>query len=53
MKAKDSGETEEIDNQVFLSYLDKDVVIKALVSLIVSNNLSYRLVKSLDFYVFY
>ncbi len=52
MKAKDSGETEEIDNQVFLSYLDKDVVIEALVSLIVSNNLSHRLVESPDFHVF-
>jgi hypothetical protein len=52
IKANDSGETEEIDNQVFLLYLDKDIVIKALVLLIVSNNLSYRLVESPDFYVF-
>ncbi len=51
MKAKDSGEIEEINNQVFLLYLNKDVVIEAL-SLIVSNNLSYRLVESADFYVF-
>jgi hypothetical protein len=33
-------------------YLNKDIVIKAFVLLIVSNNLSYRLVKSPDFYVF-
>ncbi len=53
MKVKDSSKIEEIDNQVFLLYLNKDVVIKALVLLIVSNNLSYKLVKLLDFYVFY
>jgi hypothetical protein len=46
-KAKDSGEIEEINNQVFLSYLNKDIVIKALVLLIVSNNLPYRLVNRL------
>jgi len=51
-KAKDSGQTEEIDNQVFLDYLDQNVIYKALISLIVCNNLSHRLVESTNFYVF-
>ena len=51
-QAKDSGQTEEIDNQVFSDYLNQDVVYEALVSLIVNNNLSHSLVESSDFHVF-
>jgi hypothetical protein len=51
-QAKSSGQTEEIDNQVFLDYLDQDVVDEALVLLIVGNNLAHNLVESTDFHVF-
>jgi hypothetical protein len=50
--AKSSGQTEEIDSQIFSDYLDQDVVDKALVLLIVGNNLAYNLVESTDFYIF-
>ena len=51
-KAKDFGQIEEIDNQVFLDHLNQDVVYEALVSLIVNNNLSHNLVELFDFHVF-
>jgi hypothetical protein len=50
--AKSSGQTEEIDSQVFSDYLDQDIVNEAFVLLIIGNNLAYNLVESTDFYIF-
>ena len=50
LKAESSGQTEEIDAQVFENYLDQDVINKALVSLIVVQNLPFRIVEWPEFH---
>jgi len=51
-RAELSGQTEEIDAQVFLRQLDPDVVNEALVSLIVVRNLPFRTVEWPEFHAF-
>jgi hypothetical protein len=51
-RAKSSGQTEEIDTQVFLEQLDLDIVNEALISLIVVQNLPFRAVEWPKFHAF-
>jgi hypothetical protein len=50
IRAASSGQTEEINTQVFRKHLNQDTIYKALVSLIVVRNLSFRMVEWPEFY---
>src|SRR5271167_1289295 len=50
LKAESSGQTEEINAQVFENYLNQDVINEALVSLIVVRNLPFRMVEWPEFH---
>ena len=45
LQAEVSGQTNEIDTQVFQSFLNQEVIDEALVSLIVVRNLPFRMVE--------
>jgi hypothetical protein len=45
LRAESSGQTEEIDTQIFRKRLNQDAIDEALVSLIVVRNLSFRTVE--------
>lgn len=51
LKAEESGQTKEIDTQVFRKYLNPDAIKEALVSLIVVRSLAFRLVEWPEFHV--
>jgi hypothetical protein len=50
LQAEVSGQTDEIDTQVFQSYLNQEVIDEALVSLIVVRNLPFRMVEWPEFH---
>ena len=52
LRADLSGQTEEIDAQVFRKHLNQDTINEALVSLIVVRNLPFRTVEWLEFHTF-
>jgi hypothetical protein len=51
-RAKLSGQTSEIDAQVFLDQLDQNTINEALISLIVVRNLPFRMVEWPEFHTF-
>jgi hypothetical protein len=51
-RAESSSQTEEIDTHIFSRQLDLDIVNKALISLIVVQNLPFRTVEWPKFYAF-
>jgi hypothetical protein len=51
-RAKLSGQTSEIDDQVFLAQLDQNTINEALISLIVVRNLPFRMVEWPEFHTF-
>ena len=51
-QAESSGQTSEIDTQVFRKQLDQDVINEALVSLIVVRNLPFSTVEWPEFHTF-
>ena len=52
LKAESSGQTREIDTQVFWKQLDQDVINEALISLIVVRNLPFAAVEWPEFHTF-
>lgn len=53
LQAEVSSQTDEIDTQVFQSYLNQEVINKALVSLIIIRNLPFRMVEWPKFHTLY
>ncbi len=51
-RAQSSGQTEEIDTQVYRKYLNQDVINEALITLIVVRNLPFRVVEWPEFHTF-
>ena len=51
LKVEESGQTQEINTQVFRKYLNLDAIKEALVSLIVVRSLPFRLVEWPEFHV--
>jgi|tagenome__1003787_1003787.scaffolds.fasta_scaffold20916204_2 hypothetical protein len=52
LKAESSGQTSEIDTQVFRKQLDQDIINEALISLIVVRNLPFTAVEWPEFHTF-
>jgi hypothetical protein len=52
LKAESSGQTSEIDTQVFRKQLDQDIINEALISLIVVRNLPFSAVEWPEFHTF-
>jgi hypothetical protein len=52
LRAELSGHTSEIDTKVFKRYLDQDVIIEALISLITIRSLPFRIVEWPEFHAF-
>ena len=52
LRADESGQTEEIDAQVFQKHLNQDTIDEALVSLIVVQSLLFRTVEQPEFHTF-
>ena len=52
LRAQSSGQTEAIDAQVFAKQLDQDIINEALITLIIVQNVSFRIVESPEFHVF-
>ena len=46
-----TGQTSTIDDQVFQNYLNKEVINEALVSLVVVQNLAFKLVEAPEFHI--
>ena len=51
-RAQSSGQTEEIDTQVYRKHLNQDVINEALITLIVVRNLPFRVVEWPEFHTF-
>src|SRR6266516_4667072 len=51
-RAQSSGQTEEIDTQVYRKHLNQDVINEALITLIVVRNLPFRVVEWPEFHAF-
>jgi hypothetical protein len=52
LRAESSGQTEDIDTQVFRKHLNQDAIDESLVSLIVVRNLPFRMVRWPEFHTF-
>jgi hypothetical protein len=52
LRAELSGQTTDIDTQIFRKHLNQDAIDKALVSLVVVQNLPFRIVRWPEFYTF-
>jgi hypothetical protein len=50
-RAQSSGQTEQIDTQVYRKHLNQDMINEALITLIIVRNLPFRLIKWPEFHI--